>query len=187
MTSHAFRYGAGSLAVVASLLALLSFGSGSSSAPELLQPQDPVVTPRSVGDVPLPLAESTTVVLQNTPDQLLDSVIAARGRRDIAALARCSSTTAGQPALDQFDAARAERDFFDGEQLWTLLTAAKNGRTLQIDDVKAPVFSAEDRAQKVEALAMVTAPVKGAKAAGLSEVQIGIVRIAGAWYVRVSP
>jgi len=188
VTSYAFRYGAGSLAVVASLTALLTFSGNSRTTPELLPPQGPVVeAPRYAGDAPLLLAESRTLVLQTTPDQLLDSVVAARARRDIAALARCSSTTAGRPALDMIDAARAERDFFDGEQLWSLLTEAKNGRTLRLDEVREPVWSDEDRAQGADALVMATIVRKELKYAAAPELQIPLVRIAGAWFVRVSP
>ena len=57
----------------------------------------------------------------------------------------------------------------------------------RIDEAKDPVLTDEDRAQKVEALAMATFTRKGNKTGGLPELQIALVRIAGAWFVRVSP
>jgi hypothetical protein len=185
-TSYISRHGVGSLAVLAAVVALL-FGTGTDSAQQpsvqLQQPQGPrEEAPRYLGDMPLPLPESKHVVLQTTPQELVASITAARARRDMAALARCCSTSAGRPALDQLDEVRAERDFFEGEQLMVRLERAAKARTLRVEQQEGRPRTEPD--ERVDATGMLVFP-SGTQA--ITELQLPIVRIRGAWYVRVSP
>lgn len=181
------RYAVGSSAIVASLVALVvSLGVGSS----VQGPQQERVAeaPRFVGDTPLPLPESATVVLQTTPDELARSIVGARGRRDLAALAHCSSTSTGRTALDQIDAARAERDFFDGDALWRAFESAMTERVLRVEDRVVP-GTEEGIEAAAEWVFPNAAPNRDAGNArvALVEIRIPLVRIRGAWFVRVAP
>lgn len=187
-SSYVSRHGAGALAALAALIAVLVTvprDTASTQGPRAVV-QNPVEPPRSIGDAPLPVPESRVVVLQSTPEELLASVIAARGRGDLAALARCSSTSAGRPALDQLDTARAERDFVDGDEIWKRIEAAKAARTLRVEQAKQ---AAKQKGDPIEATGSFVAPSagRGSASAGLAELQIPIVCIRGAWFVRVSP
>ncbi len=186
-SSYVSRQDAMSTGALVALLALLiTFATGRSSRDGLRQDPKPqeqqAAAPRHVGDAPMPLAESRTVVLQTTPEELVASVIAARARRDLAALARCSSTTVDRPALDQIDAARAERDFVDGEVLWTRLEAAVKAKTLRTLLVEKPERSEDGFA--FEASGTLVFP-SGSRS--IDEFSVAIVRHRGAWFVKVSP
>ncbi len=187
-SSYVSRHGAGALAALAALIAVLVAvprDTASTQGPRAVV-QNPVEAPRSIGDVPLPVPESRVVVLQSTPEELLASVIAARGRGDLAALARCSSTSVDRPALDQLDAARAERDFVDGDEIWKRIEAAAKARTLRVEQVQKVV---QGKGDPIEATGSFVVPSAGPRSAspGLAELQVPIVRIRGAWFVRVSP
>lgn len=188
--SFVSRYAVGSSAVVASVVALiLSLGAGSTERPQQPMPQERVAeAPRFVGDAPLPLPESATVVLQTTPDELARSIVEARGRRDLAALARCSSTSSGRAGLDQLDAARAERDFFDGDALWRAFESASKERILRVEDTKVARGDegVEAAAEWVFPNALPNRDTRNQKV-DLVEIRVALVRIRGAWFVRVSP
>ncbi len=185
-SSHVSRHGAKPVAVLAVLFALLvAVGTGSSSLrknPQGVVPQGPGgEPPRYVGDAPAPLPESEAIVLQNTPAELVASVLAARTRRDLAALARCCSTSAGRQLLDQLDAVRAERDFFESEQLWTRLAAAAAGQALRVETQARP---APEQGTAIDATGTVAF---ASGSAAIAELQLSIVHIGGAWFLRVSP
>ena len=182
--SYFSRHGAKAIAALAASLALWSAIRTDSSSPRQ-QPQEPqargprVEAPRYVGDAPALLPESTTIVLQTTPEELVASVIAARARGDLAALARCCSTSAGRPSLDQLDAVRAERDFVEGAALWTRLEAAAARKTLRIEQERRRQQGAGPDATGFLTFA--------SGAASSEELQIPIARIGGAWFVWVAP
>lgn len=181
-SSYVSRHGVGSLAALSAALALLvGFGAqGSQSTAVVQPPQEPrAEAPRYVGDVPLPLPESQHLVLQTTPEELVASVVAARARRDLAALSRCCSQSIGRVALDQFDAARAERDFFDAEVLMDRFEAAVKKNALRIEQREVKRTEAGEDAVGTITFATGTA--------ALPEVQMPIVRVGGAWYLKVTP
>lgn len=182
-SSYVSRQGVGSLAALAAALALLVGLGGDNSSQAVTavrQPQEPrAVAPRYVGDVPLPLPESAHPVLQTTPEELVATVVAARARRDLAALARCCSQSVGRVALDQFDAARAERDFYDAQVMMERFEAAVQKKALRIEQHEVKRSEAGEDA--VGTIAFATG------AMGLPEVQMPIVRIGGAWYLKVTP
>lgn len=181
-SSYVSRHGVGSLAALAAALALLVGLGGDNSSPAVAvrQPQEPrAEAPRYVGDVPLPLSESAHPVLQTTPEELVATVVAARARRDLAALSRCCSQSVGRVALDQFDAARAERDFYDPEVMMERFEAAVQKKALRIE--QRDVKRGEAGEDGLGTIAFAT----GMKS--LPEVQMPIVRIGGAWYLKVSP
>lgn len=180
------RHDAMSVGAIAALLALLiTLGVSASSqrGPQGPGRQDPKAeAPRFVGDAPAPLAESTTVVLQTTPEELVASVLAARARNDLAALARCCSTTVGRAGLDQIDAARAERDFVEGGVLWDRLAVAAKAKKLRFEQVEQRT-QAED-GTTFEASGTIAFP-SGSRS--IDELNFEIVRNRGAWFVKVSP
>lgn len=145
-------------------------------------PQEPV---RYQGDAPAPLAESAMTLARGTPEELMATVLAARGRRDLAALARCCSTAVGRDALDRLDAIRAERDFYESaEQIWASLQRALDAAQLRVETAPVPaVVPVANRANVATARGMVVFASGGV---ALPEFSLAIVQHNGLWSLEVA-
>lgn len=163
------------------LLAILGFALAQGRKGEEIQ-----AASAYLGDRPLALAESSRPILKSTPEELLQTILNARKDKDVAALARCSSTSLGRPLLDQIDTARVERDFFDSnEKLWQAIEQALASGTLQVEisSLADPVGD-----PPVEARAELIIPMpKNTNAAGLEELHLRSVRVLGQWVLEVMP
>lgn len=136
-----------------------------------------------LGDPPAPLAEPEVAPKQDSPEELLRSILDARDAKDHAALARCSSTSAGRADLTEVDASRAERDFLHEHvaKVWDRLRDAIATGDLTID---TETFQNPEGDPPIEARATARVPVPEGSA---GEYQFVLVRIGGQWFLLVGP
>ncbi len=151
-------------------------------------PQGPGEAPRYLGDAPALLAESTATLLRGTPEELVATVLAARERRDLAALARCCSISVGRDQLDNLDAVRAERDFFDSPApMWAALQKALDAAQVRVAVAKlAPAVPGAGAAAAPVATARGTVTF-ARDSVELPEMTLAVVQYAGSWYFEVAP
>lgn len=168
------------VSTVAGLLALSLFAAsalGAFGTP----PTPPQSPPRFLGEPPQPLVEAQARAMPTTPLELATAMLAARDRRDLAALARSCSTSIGRPDLDALDAARAERDFYDSSAaVWDQLRQALAAGTLQV----ATADEAPAGDPPIDGRGTLTVPFR---TAALDALTLPIVRSNGQWFLAVAP